>query len=114
MYQNDLSTFSEGLLRVRARFINELEEKRLRLTQLRSHLQSHEQSHAASREIGQICHKIAGTAATLGFPVLGKYALAIDGAIDQRSTNLPSPSAELRCDIDDLITEIERIQATTA
>ena len=112
MYQEDLSTFSDGLLRVRGRFIHDLEEKRRRLVQLRFQAQDDRQSLPASKEIGQICHKIAGTAATLGFPTLGEHALAIDDAVDQKAAEISMPSHKLLLTVDTLVSEIERIQAT--
>ncbi|MFX0543827.1 Hpt domain-containing protein [Roseovarius sp. S4756] len=109
MYQEDLITFSTGLLRIRTRFVDELDEKRLRLAELRLQIQGQAPSHAALKEIGQICHKIAGTALTLGFPDLGASASAIDGAIDQKAAEFIMPSSDLLLCIDEMIAESVRI-----
>lgn len=70
-----------GLAKVRARFVTELHGRFRRIDQLRTQLEDHVGNREALREIGEISHKVAGTAATLGFPELGKCATLVDDLI---------------------------------
>ncbi len=54
-------------------------------------------------EIGQICHKIAGTAATLGFPELGASAAKIDDFIIANIDSQDDPDPYLLAEIDLLL-----------
>lgn len=67
---------------VRARFVDLILPRLVTLEGLRADLASSSDSHAALAGIGSLCHKIAGVAATLGFPHAGDLAGEIDAAID--------------------------------
>lgn len=107
MQSLNASEMSDGLARIRARFVDELRVRHARLVELRSHVGGPDQSHSALMEIGQINHKIAGTAATLGFPELGVRAGAIDSAIDQKNMAVTRPMPEVLDMIDRMISEME-------
>lgn len=111
MHQGDQSELSDGLRRIRARFIGELNAKHLLLLELQELSVGHTRPHEALMEIGQISHKIAGTALTLGFPSLGRDAATVDAAIDQKAKSSVKPSATLLEQIDRMIDEIEDILA---
>lgn len=72
---------SSGLSRIRARFIAGMHEQSTRLETLKLRLHDAPDDDDALREVGQIAHKIAGTAATLGFQDLGALASQIDDSI---------------------------------
>nr|WP_262494996.1 Hpt domain-containing protein [Paracoccus thiocyanatus] len=78
---------------MRARFVAELVNRHARLVVLRAWLDDASAYGPALTETGQICHKIAGTAATLGFPTLGTQAGAIDDLItkSQQATETAAP-----------------------
>lgn len=83
---------SDGLARVRLRFLGELQNQHARLTLMRDDL---DHSRSAFLEIAKICHKIAGTAATLGFPELGAQAATVDeiGLRLSRTETAPNDAA---------------------
>jgi HPt (histidine-containing phosphotransfer) domain-containing protein len=63
-------------------------------------------------EIGRISHKIAGTAATLGFPELGADASVIDDLIDRTgAANGTESACWLLCDLRDMITRLDALIA---
>ncbi|MCF3595921.1 Hpt domain-containing protein [Rhodobacteraceae bacterium LMO-12] len=96
---NDIN-LSVGLSRVRARFVDELKNRYSRLLQLRSQLSNDATSTDALIEIGQISHKIAGTAATLGFPQLGAEAAEIDDFITRNEVTADTLSSGIVPQID--------------
>lgn len=69
---------STALLPLRARFIALNAERAAELSILRNRLKRDQASEASLLEIGDIVHKIAGVAATLGFAELGKLSLQLD------------------------------------
>ncbi len=103
---NDGGVF-DGIARVRVRFVAELRVRRARLIELRSQLIDLPLCVEALKEIGQISHKIAGTAATLGFPVLGHSAAAIDGAINQNKVWPIARDPALLDQIDRMISDMD-------
>jgi HPt (histidine-containing phosphotransfer) domain-containing protein len=107
MHSMNAGGMSAGMARIRARFIDELRVRRARIIDLRTDLGTTSQTHDALKEIGQISHKIAGTAKTLGFPALGALAGEIDDAIDQRATSLDAPQPALLGQIDQIIADMD-------
>lgn len=100
---------SEGLARVRARFVEELDTRLARMTRLRTQLDNTDSFDAALNEIGQISHKIAGTAATLGFRDLGSEAADIDDLVMKHSQQDITPKADMRARIDLLLTKMRDV-----
>lgn len=94
---------SDGLARVRARFVEELQERFRRVQELRLHLEQHPSSTEPLTGIGQIAHKIAGTAATLGFPELGSISAQVDDAVAARAGTPDEPDAALTARIDHML-----------
>lgn len=113
MHATNESRLSDGLRRVRARFVDELKNRHSRLTNLRADLDpdlsNDEVCKAAMTEIGQIAHKIAGTAATLGFPELGAQASAIDDVVIKRASLPEAFPDDILSQIDQMNTTIEAI-----
>ncbi|WP_324751971.1 Hpt domain-containing protein [Roseovarius sp. Pro17] len=107
MTPSNAGGMSNGLARVRVRFVAELRVRRARLIELRSQLLNLPLCAEALKEIGQISHKIAGTAAILGFPGLGASASAIDDAIDQIKVWPTAPDPALLDRIDRMISDME-------
>lgn len=62
-------------------------------------------------EIGRIAHKIAGTAATLGFPDLGRTAAEIDDRITRRITVGQPPDRDLVARIDTMLAMMDDVLA---
>lgn len=114
MHSMNTGGMSAGMDRIRTRFIDELRARRARLIDLRTDLGTASQANNALKEIGQISHKIAGTAKTLGFPELGAIAGAIDDAIDQRATSLSAPQPALLGQIDQIIADMDMANSVTA
>ncbi|MCZ4353549.1 Hpt domain-containing protein [Roseovarius aestuarii] len=107
-YSTNYSDISDGLTRVRARFAEESQIRQDRLLILVSQLQDASAAPAALVEIGEINHKIAGTAATLGYPDLGAGAAEVDEMIHQ--STLVNP--ELLIKIDNVISKLEDVQTS--
>ncbi len=101
---------SDGIARVRVRFLAELLARHFRLIELRSQLIDLPLCVEVLKEIRQICHKIAGTAAMLGFPALGRSAAAIDDVINQIKVCPIAPDPALLDQIDRMILEMEKTQ----
>ncbi len=100
---------ANGLRRVRLRFIESIRDSLPRIIHLRTQVLEEAQTGDAPREIGQICHKIAGTAATLGFPKLGANAVRIDNFLISNVDNQLDPGPYLLMEIDQLVLEINAI-----
>ncbi len=94
---------TEGLTRVRLRFLDSLCGCISRTTHLRAQLTKRIEVKDSLSEIGQICHKIAGTAATLGFPELGATASKIDDFIMADIDSQDDPDPYLLAEIDQLL-----------
>ncbi|NEX48523.1 Hpt domain-containing protein [Pseudotabrizicola algicola] len=72
----------------------------------------------AAREIGKIVHKIAGTAASLGFPGLGAQAQTVESLCHQAAASPardldPALKRHLLRALDDLNQELDRVLVTT-
>jgi chemotaxis protein histidine kinase CheA len=98
---------SDGLARIRARFVDELTTRFDDMAQLRPQLNDPSTAEPALIEIGKICHKIAGTAATLGFPTLGKEAAAIDDHVVKHAGGMAE--GDVRVTVDQMFQTIETI-----
>lgn len=98
---------SQGLARVRARFLGELEGRAARVYALRAALDAPATADEALVEIGRIAHKIAGTAATLGFPDLGTAAAAIDEAASRHADPAAPPASALAPEVDRLLNAMQ-------
>ncbi len=97
-------SLANGLERVRWRFIESLRDGLPRITHLRMRATERDHIKESFLEIAQICHKIAGTAATLGFPELGANAARID---DFFRTNI-----DIQDDLDPhLLKEVDQLLA---
>lgn len=106
------SGVSSGLARVRARFVDELQGRRARIGMLRADLDHAAQPMGALTGIRQIAHKIAGTAATLGFPDLGALAAEIDDTVLRLSVDGCPPSQALVARIDRMLAMMDTIIAS--
>jgi len=93
----------DGFARVRLRFLNNLCEFFRRTTHLRMQIAERVKIKDSLSEIGRICHKIAGTAATLGFPELGATAAKIDDFIMAHIDSQDDPDPDLLAEIDHLL-----------
>lgn len=100
MIQQDISIRLE---KVRTHFLNELEKQYRDVELLRDQLDQVADHSQTCREIGRICHKIAGTAATLGFPDLGHVAAEIDDFVASLSTSWSEATSEMREHADHLL-----------
>ncbi|RKF14189.1 hypothetical protein D6850_13595 [Roseovarius spongiae] len=100
---------SVGLVRVRARFLDELHGRFDRIDELRLQFGNDRCDHAALREIGEIAHKIAGTAATLGFPKLGESATVIDDLVHENGEEAATNDPRLLGLIDSLCATMQEI-----
>ena len=69
---------SAGLSRVRVRFLEMLSGRLQRLDELHAAIRAGENLMASLTEAGEIAHKLAGTAGTLGFKSLGDIAIEVD------------------------------------
>ncbi|MFX0547546.1 Hpt domain-containing protein [Roseovarius sp. S1116L3] len=95
---------SSGLERVRQRFLETLRDRFNRVVRLRAKVAEEVDVQDSLCEIGKICHKIAGTAATLGFPDLGSNAAEIDDLIMSNQDELKNPDPYLLMKIDEFVT----------
>ena len=92
--------FNDSLSRIRARFVNELQDRVVRLDELKEHLAKIPTDRIALNEVGQIAHKIAGTAATLGFPNLGSLATETEDYIHRFAETGMPPYHDVRAKVD--------------
>lgn len=93
---------ASALDKVRARFINELPRYSHELTMLRTQVEHGVLLREASTEICLIAHRMAGTAATLGFPEIGSAAARLEEAVSRRSHAETGPA--------DLLTLMDGLQ----
>ncbi|WP_322866636.1 Hpt domain-containing protein [Aquicoccus sp. G2-2] len=100
---------SDGLARIRIRFVEELTHRFDRMAQLRPELNDPATAEPALIEIGKISHKIAGTAATLGFPTLGSEAAEIDDHVANYSAAAEESGRDVREKIDQMLETIEAV-----
>ncbi len=100
---------SVGLARVRARFVDEMTSRLDHLIKLRSQMDDALSFDEASVEIGQIGHKIAGTAATLGFPELGAEAAKADDIVMSYSKSGEPSQNDVRESVDRLVEIVKEV-----
>lgn len=91
------------LQKVRTHFLTELEKQYHNVEMLRNQLDQVADPSETCMEIGRICHKIAGTAATLGFPDLGNVAAEIDDYVTSLRVNGSESSYDMREHADHLL-----------
>ena len=91
------------LEKIRAHFLTELEKQYLEVEMLRKRLDQVADPSETSHAIGRICHKIAGTAAKLGFADLGYIAAEIDDFVATNSVKRPEALSEMRDHADHLL-----------
>lgn len=91
------------LEKIRAHFFTELGKQYHQVGMLRDQLDRVADPSQTYREIGRICHKIAGTAAPLGFPELGHVAAKIDDLVASRGATKPDAGFEIREHADHLL-----------
>lgn len=94
---------TEGLARVRKRFVEELGPRRNSLVLLRDEVEETATPDEIIMSIGHISHKIAGTAATVGFAKLGGVAAELDDCIGRQKEGGAMPRNELFGLLEDLI-----------
>ena len=83
-----------ALAGVRLRFLNELVPRSLELRRLQEQISENVNCTGSTIDVGILAHKLAGTAATLGFRELGEAAADLDELIAQH------PGSEtIRCDL---------------
>ncbi|QIE45550.1 Hpt domain-containing protein [Pseudohalocynthiibacter aestuariivivens] len=105
-----INSVSSGIARIRLRFAEESQDRHDLLVKLRAQMNNDMACQEAIVEIGKISHKIAGTAATLGYPDLGEVAAAVDDHIDQKDMASRIPTGDLVTIIDRLIAEIAKVK----
>jgi len=105
------ATLSEGLARVRKRFIEELGPRRDSLALLRDEGEKTKWAQEHVTSIGRIAHKIAGTAATVGFAKLGTLAAELDDLTARDITESDTLSIEIVRRLEDLIALSDHILA---
>lgn len=91
------------LEKVRTHFLTELEKQYRDVEMLRDQLDRVADPSQTCHEIGRICHKIAGTAATLGFPDLGHVAAEIDDFVASLNATRSEVFFEMRGHADHLL-----------
>jgi len=91
------------LEKIRTHFLTELEKQYLEVEMLRGRLDQVADPSETCYTIGRICHKIAGTAATLGFPDLGNIAAEIDDFVASNDAKRPETLSEMRDHSDHLL-----------
>lgn len=74
-------SLTSGLAKIRIRFLDELKPRLEELTILRAQAEHADSAETSMTQIGFIAHKLAGTAATLGFPDLGQAAAELDDVV---------------------------------
>lgn len=89
--------------KIRAHFLSELEKQYLEVEMLRDRMDQVADHSETCHAIGRICHKIAGTAATLGFPDLGNIAAQIDDFVASKCLIHPDAASEMRDHADHLL-----------
>jgi HPt (histidine-containing phosphotransfer) domain-containing protein len=100
MMQQNISIQLE---KVRTHFLTELKKQYREVEMLRDQLDQVADPLQICRDIGRICHKIAGTAATLGFPDLGHVAAEIDDFVASFSATRSEAFFEMREHADHLL-----------
>lgn len=95
--------------KIRTHFLSELEKQYLEVEMLRDRLDQVADHSETCHAIGRICHKIAGTAATLGFPDLGDIAAKIDDFVASNCVTHPESLSEMRDHADHLLVLISLI-----
>ncbi len=96
-------SLTDGLARVRLHFLNSLCDGFRRTTHLRMQIAERVKIKESLSEIGHIYHKIAGTAATLGFPELGATAAKIDDFVTAHIDGQYDPEPYLLAEIDQFL-----------
>lgn len=91
------------LEKIRTHFLTELEKQYFEVKVLRGRLDQVVDPSETCQAIGRICHKIAGTAATLGFPVLGYAAAEIDDFVATSESKQSGFRSEMRDHADHLL-----------
>ncbi|CAM9902378.1 MAG: hypothetical protein CMN16_16225 [Roseovarius sp.] len=91
------------LQKIRRHFLTELEKQYHNVEMLRNQLDQVADPSETCIEIGRICHKIAGTAATLGFPDLGNVAAEIDDYVASLRANGSGSFYDMREHADHLL-----------
>lgn len=102
---------SEGLARVRRRFVEELGPRRDRLVMLREEGEQTKWAQEQVTSIGRIAHKIAGTAATVGFEKLGAIAAELDDLTTREMTDGDMLSIEIVRRLENVIALSDHILA---
>lgn len=105
------ATLSEGLARVRKRFIEELGPRRDRLVLLREEGEQTKWAQEQVTSIGRIAHTIAGTAATVGFEKLGTLAAELDDLTARDLTESDMLSLEVARRLENVIALSDHILA---
>ena len=110
MHAND--AFSAGLLKVRSRFLEQLPEQTAMIRELWAQVQTApDRPSPILLDIGRIAHRIAGTAATLGFPDLGRIAATLEDTVND-AHGRPGGIAALTAPVTAMLQEMARAAET--
>jgi HPt (histidine-containing phosphotransfer) domain-containing protein len=100
--------FQAGLLRIRQRFLQNLDTQADNIFRLLEALGKPETDRATSAEIQAIAHKLHGTAKTVGFDAIGTKAAKAESSAEMVISAAGTPDVTaLRSHLDDLLDEIE-------
>jgi len=100
------------IARIRKDFIARLIERSLMLESLKAEVASSQQPERAISAIGEMAHKMAGVAATLGLQRLGKLSMRLDDLIGSaRSSGQAASQTWLIAEgaVEDLLDEMEAL-----
>lgn len=101
-------TFQAGLMRIRQRFLQNLDTHADGIFRLLEALGKPETDRATCSEIQAIAHKLHGTAKTVGFDEIGIKAAKLENCADQALSATGAPDVgEVRNLVEDLLDEIE-------
>lgn len=104
--------FSAGLQKVRSRFLEQLPEQAAMIRDIWAQVQTApDKPSPILPDIGRIAHRIAGTAATLGFPELGRLAATLEDAVNE-AHDRPGGIAALTAPVTAMLQEMTRAAET--
>jgi len=104
--------FSAGLQKVRSRFLEQLPEQAAMIRDIWAQVQTApDKPSPILPDIGRIAHRIAGTAATLGFPELGRLAATLEDAVTE-AHDRPGGVAALTAPVTAILQEMARAAGT--
>ncbi|WP_417808343.1 Hpt domain-containing protein [Thioclava sp.] len=111
-HSSEDQSIASVIARIRGEFVATLMERSLVLESLKKEATSTQHPDRAISEMGEMAHKIAGVAETLGFPQLGRISLQLDGIIGSARSTKQAASQTWRIAedvVEDLLDEMEAL-----